>query len=169
MDHIASTLGLTMPLQTARDSVMKPLQSRRRSYHAMLSSTDSMFYMDFKKTTLSDDDTASTVSSGESYSFPSSVSFAKQLVTEVYERPRTTATEKRALYYSHNDFASFRHDLIHGVPDRDTVVKFPVNMVTEVHRYSAPVNKESLYYTESDLQSFLDDFIDSLNEPSSSV
>jgi hypothetical protein len=115
---------------------------------------DSLMCFDFKESSNSrlDDDTASTVSSDDNSSFSNSVSFATPLVTGVFERPKTTQEEKGHLYYTEVEYRQFRYDCMYGGEPRERVVKFEPKLVSKVHTYSIPVNKDILYYSESDLQ-----------------
>jgi hypothetical protein len=156
MDHIASTLGFFLPLTSARGAVMQ--EKRIATPQAFRSSltgrhNDSMLCFNFKTANSQlDDDTASTVSSGDSMSFTNTVSFANPLVTDVFERPRTTPEEKRDLYYTEVEYREFRYDCMYGREPRERVVKFEPKIVSQVHTYTTPVNKDTLFYSESDLQ-----------------
>jgi hypothetical protein len=89
------------------------------------------------------------------------VTFARPLVTEIYERPATTAAEKKVLFYTDTEYRDFRLDYLRN--KRDTVVQFADVVVTDVHEYPCAASADELYYSEKDLQRFLDEFIQSLN------
>lgn len=150
MDHIASTLGLSLPSTSARSAVM---QETKITVQAVSSSSagDSFLCFDCKESSRLDDDTAS-LSSGDSSSFSNSVSFATPLVTSVFERPKTTQDEKHHLYYTELEYREFRNDCLRGREPRERIVKFDPKIVSKVHTYSIAVNKDILFYSDSDLQ-----------------
>jgi hypothetical protein len=169
MEFAASTLGIQLPLlSSARKAVMKSFQSRHEP--------DSWVFCHHKDSLLcikldhckDDDETASMISSDGSLSSSTgpSVTFADQLVSNVYSRPKTLREEKRALFYCDADYRFFRKDfLLNGNREsRESVVKFKEEIVSDVHVYQCEVDSSSLYYSESDLKRFLDEFVASLNE-----
>jgi hypothetical protein len=96
-----------------------------------------------------DDDTASLSSAGSS----SPICFlCHPLVTDVFERPKTTQEEKHNFYYSDLEYREFRNDCLREREPRERVVKFDPKIVSEVHTYSTAVNKDILFYSDSDLQ-----------------
>jgi hypothetical protein len=150
MDHIASTLGLSLPLASARSAVM---QETRIIRQAVSSSLIGDLCFDFKASSSRlDDDTASLSSYEDSLSFSNSVSFASPLVTGVFERPKTAEEEKHHLYYTEVEYREFRYDCMYGREPRERVVKFDSKIVSNVHTYSIPVSKDILFYSNSDLQ-----------------
>jgi hypothetical protein len=150
MDHIASTLGLSLPSTSARSAVMQETKISRKAVSSPLAG-DSFLCFDCKESSLLDDDTAS-LSSGESSSFSNSVSFATPLVTDVFERPKTTQEEKHNFYYTEVEYREFRNDCLRGREPRERIVKFDPKIVSKVHTYSIAVNKDILFYSDSDLQ-----------------
>jgi len=129
---------------------MRETVAPRQPEHSLFQHLDSFQCMDYLK---EDDETASTVSSfDDSFTSTASVSFAEPLVTHIHVRPLTTRQEKRDLFYSDRDFRQFRYEYLYGVEPRDSVVRFSNEVVTQVHVYPGPVNKETLYYSEKDLQ-----------------
>lgn len=109
-----------------------------------------------------DDETLSTVSSTdvsyEEEDFPlrssvKSVSFAKQLVTEVHTRPATTASDKYYLYYSDVDYLDFKIGFVTG-RDRTRKVSFARDVVSQVTSIPDVDKdaKQNLFYSETELQ-----------------
>jgi hypothetical protein len=150
MEHIASTLGLTLPVASARSAVMQETRISRQAVSSSLAG-DSFLCFDCKESSRLDDDTVS-LSSGDSSSFSNSVSFASPLVTAVFERPKTTQEEKHHFYYTDAEYREFRLDCMYGREPRERVVKFDPKVVSKVHTYSIAVNKDILFYSDSDLQ-----------------
>lgn len=83
------------------------------------------------------------------------VSFAATLVTEIFERPRTSRDEKKELYYSRSEIYTFRKER------NDPLVRFGEE--TQVFEYEKEGDKGELYYNESDFKRFLEDFVASVN------
>lgn len=174
---IASTfdnLGLEVPLFKARDAVMR-LRRREVPQGALVRFQGQVVCIDFSKVSSAsaeyykDDDTASTVSSDDSVSScatGSCVTFAEQLVTDVFERPATTWSEKHVLFYSELEYRQFRRDycLYKMQSQRNILVKFAEEPVSAVYEYSQDGEKDELFYTEQELQRFLDEFVASLNQ-----
>ena len=153
MNHVASTLGIDLPVFKPRHDAMKP---HRRS--APVATIPSMLHFEHSMTKLQkhdDDDTASTASTSDSDSdwFLSapSVSFAEPLVTAVITRPYTSMRDKYALYYNNYDFAEFRREA-NGYERRERVVKFYVSEVSEVWMIPAVKDASSMYYSKDELQ-----------------
>ena len=157
---IASTLGLELPVFKARDAVMR---SGRRSTAAMVRFQNKFVCIDFGSKVsyqssaglLKDDDTASTCSSDESCtSCSGTVCFAEELVSAVYERPKTTYSEKHLLFYSDLEYRQFKRDycLYKLELQRNSLVKFQEEPVTEVHVYHQQGEKDELFYSEKELQ-----------------
>jgi hypothetical protein len=178
MDFVISMLGLSQTyLRGARVTVMKEGPRRRKIHEepmmAFIRHRDSLLCFStpmYLTNKCEDDDTASTSSSctesSSSSCSTSSVSFADPVVTDVHIRPITTRDEKYDLYYSDAEYRSFRRDfhLSRQGRSRETVVSFSDAVVTGVHSYSRPAEKDLMYYSESDLKRFLDDFVSSLHD-----
>jgi hypothetical protein len=168
MNYIVETLGLALPMVSKRRAVMmgeSKTSSRTATNSAIMCKSGSCASFDKYR---DDDETASTVSSyDDSTSSIGSVSFAGELVTEVYVRPVTTLQEKRELYYTERDYRRFRQEYFmeQACNARPRAVSFAPKMVTNVHSYSVGADRDNLYYSNDDLQRFLDDFLSSLNKP----
>ena len=93
------------------------------------------------------------------------VSFAENPITEVHERPYTTADDKYYLYYTESDYIDFKIAFVTG-KERQRKVSFAREVVQEVHALpslgaegSAPVTaseveaaKKAMFYSENELQ-----------------
>jgi hypothetical protein len=181
MDFVCTTLQLSFfTSRSAHAVVMKHGELQRRlskeQPEAFFRHRDSLLCLGIPLSIgqkCDDDDTASTASScsylsSENSTFPCSVTFADPLVTCVYLRPTTTIKEKSDLYYSDADFRTFRRDFYFSrqTRPRDSVVSFSETVVTDIHTYACPADKDAMYYSESDLKRFLDEFVSSLNASS---
>ena len=185
MEHITRQLGLSGTLLGRRRKnvflneeslsfVLKVKRVNTRSRAEPQSSSSLIFSHGWSGkdcescSNLSFDDGA-TESSMSTYEDESSISssaingvtFADTLVSAVYERPRTSPTERREMFYSASDYRLFRMDFYSGKPPKDLAVKFCVTPT--IHEYESPANHDELYYSENDLQKFLDDFLKSLH------
>ena len=139
----------------------EPVIARRRKPRSLALHRDSLDNVTFQlaapspkilKQLMEDDDddqTVSTVNDDESFSTTGSgVSFAAPLVTAVYERPTTSADEKRELYYTESEYREFKRNYFFRKPD----VQIHDRVVTEVWEIPVPEEPSELYYSESDLQ-----------------
>lgn len=185
MENIARSIGLPLPMFSAKKAVMKRFEFfRSDSYRDRIMPEMSQCYCKSSKLSshrdaissmcrpfseVDDDETASTISSSADDSLSSvsfscgTVSFAEPLVTEIHTRPVTTDAEKHRLYYNDSDYRQFRREFIHR--KKVCRVRFPpTSAVTNVYEYQLPDNSESFYYSQLDLQRFLDEFVLSLNE-----
>lgn len=158
MNHVASILGIDLPVFNARHIVMKPL--RRAAPAATIPSMLPFDYSVSSKAKLQnhhddDDDTASTASASDSDSdsilSAPSVTFAEPLVTAVMTRPYTSLRDKYALYYNNYDFAEFRREA-NGYERRERAVKFSISVVSEVWTIPAVKDAPSMYYSKDELQ-----------------
>lgn len=166
MDEIAKQFGFTLSF-SARSVVMRePVITRRRRKSRCLAfhrdSLDNVINYElaavspqiFKQLVenhdYDDDKTVSTVNDDESFSTTGSggVSFAAPLVTAVYERPTTSAEEKRELYYTESEYREFKRNYFFRKPD----VQIHDRVVTDVWEIPVPEEPSELYYSESDLQ-----------------
>jgi hypothetical protein len=163
MNQCASFLGLQLPSLKARAALLNLPRRTSSSTEAAVRGRDQMVCIDFSKVSLArspaamDDDTASTMSSSSDSSVTSScdsssVKFAEQLVTHVYERPATTSAQKHILFYSDLDYRQFRRDYSHFRRNRTSTVKFACELVSGIYEYADEGRKDDLFYTESDLQ-----------------
>lgn len=157
--------GLVLPFQSKRSVVM--LRDSAKGYCSSSPfegqlHRDSITSIDLCKST--DDETSSTVCSlDESISSTSScVTFADCIVSEVFERPATTAEEKSELFYSDRDYQRFRREYFHQRDERPRAVRFAG--VSNIFVYPTNAPRDALYYSDKDLQRFLDEFVSSLNE-----
>lgn len=157
MDHVASILGIDLPVFNARRVAMKPHRSvtPAATIPSMLHCDNTVGMIRKRQKDDDDDDTASTASASDSDSdsFVSapSVSFAEPLVTAVMTRPYTSLRDKYALYYSNYDFAEFRREA-NGYERREKVVKFSVSVVSEVWTVPSVKDASSMYYSKEELQ-----------------
>eukprot|EP00527_Entomoneis_sp_CCMP2396_P000352 CAMPEP_0198143398 /NCGR_PEP_ID=MMETSP1443-20131203/7153_1 /TAXON_ID=186043 /ORGANISM="Entomoneis sp., Strain CCMP2396" /LENGTH=190 /DNA_ID=CAMNT_0043806631 /DNA_START=99 /DNA_END=671 /DNA_ORIENTATION=- len=183
MEFIVNTLGFELPVTTARRCVMSMKCKHRMAETEVGTCCESQirsmvlelpllpgFANDRNKSIIieseEDDMTLETVTSDEddtSFSSTGAVTFANQVVTEVFYRPKLTLSEKEALFYSEADYQTFREDFFRRRTQRRRKVKFSRELVTDVFVYKSSPEKEALYYSESDLQRFLDEFVASLN------
>lgn len=79
------------------------------------------------------------------------VHFCTPLVTHMETRPRTTAEDKKSLYYSESEYRRFRREYAAETNAAGTVI-FHDQVVTEVWEYEAPADPSVLYYSETELQ-----------------
>ena len=160
MEYIVSSLGIDFLDTSARKAVMKrPRPGNSIDHHEVYPhfSHDRNGPLCLKPDHLSDDDdtmsTLSFVSSSDSSldSRGPSVSFAKELVTAIYYRPRTTLEDKSKLFYRDAEYREFRYEYIYGRRQRKRV-NFSSTLVSEVWAYECEGEKTSLYYNQSDIQ-----------------
>jgi len=177
MDEIAKQFGLCVSL-SARKAVMKDptVASPRRTASLAARHRDSLCQLraaeksaknisasmklldDFLDTTDMDDNTVSTVNDDDSFSTTSSgdgqlhggvVTFATPLVTATFERPRTSSPEEKAsLYYTDAEYREFKRAYFFRQRD----VQIHDRVVTDVWEIPVAEEPSELYYSESDLQ-----------------
>lgn len=155
MNEVANILGITLPIVSSREAVMR---ERNICKASELNKTCPIIYhqdslviqnYDFK-----DDDTACTVSSSEcevSVDTRHTVSFAENLVTEIHTRPYTTINEKHKLFYSDWEYLEFRRDAC-CLNRRETLVQFADNVVSKVWTIPTVLDPSSIFYSERELQ-----------------
>jgi len=170
MNEVASILGINLPIVSSRNAVMRERFNRqvfRQDKHFPIICQRDSLLVHKSQCDCKDDDTACTVSSSEcgvSVDTPHSVSFAENLVTEVYTRPYTTINEKQRLFYSDWEYLEFRRNAYCSNNGRERLVQFADDVVSEVWIIPTVSDSSSMYYSERELQSFLDEFIASLGE-----
>lgn len=166
MEFVAATLGIQLPVRSARRAVMECFSSRQRilsTVEGIVSAHRDSFVLVKGKFlhqhSLDDDSTASLSassfdddSSDSSNHCALSVSFANPVVTHVYLRPLTTSVEKERLFYNEHDFREFRMEYLGYRPARNRLVKFSETVVSEVRTFPALEDKDKLYYSETELQ-----------------